>query len=189
MNLNYAKENIYSPLDVNSIVLPSLPANGSPIYGFGEITSESYTNVLQEGTFGQMDVFDTDRWKLSLSNYPQGQTVRIAAWLALKPQNIDGDVKLDDPWLAVVPSQYLPVPTVNGMQACSDESVPWMYPNSLLPHLYYQVFLAQVPYCSEDMETHACDSSESSEDTGSIDSGSSGSTDIFDYVGFQQPKP
>ena len=64
-----------------------------------------------------MDVFDTDRWKLSLSNYPQGQTVRIAAWLALKPQNIDGDVKLDDPWLAVVPSQYLPVPTVNGMQS------------------------------------------------------------------------
>ena len=43
-------------------------------YGFGEITSESYTNVLEEGTFGQMDVFDTDRWKLSLSNYPQGQT-------------------------------------------------------------------------------------------------------------------
>ena len=83
VNLNYAKENIYSPLDVNSIILPNLPANGSPIYGFGEITSESYTNVLQEGTFGQMDVFDTDRWKLSLSNYPQGQTVRIAAWLAL----------------------------------------------------------------------------------------------------------
>ena len=57
-----------------------------------------------------------------------------------------------------------------------------MYPNSLLPHLYYQVFLAQVPYCSEDMETHACDSSESSEDTG-IDSGSSGATEIFAACG------
>ena len=81
---NYVKENIYSPLDVNSVSLPSLPNNGDPIYALGEITGASYTNVLIDGSFSQMDVYDTDRWSLSLGNYPQGQTVRIAAWLNLK---------------------------------------------------------------------------------------------------------
>ena len=46
---------------------------------------ENYIRELyqcfEDGVFDQMDVFDTDRWTLSLSNYPQGQAVQIAAWL------------------------------------------------------------------------------------------------------------
>ena len=67
-------------------------------------------------------IYDTDRWLLSLSNYPTGAPVQIAAWLDMRYADQNGEVELADPWIAVVPKAYILVPTVQGTQqgSCSD---------------------------------------------------------------------
>jgi hypothetical protein len=51
----------------------------------------------------------------------------------------------DDLWLAVLPTNLLPVPTVEGTQrgSCS-EGVDFQYPSSMLEYLYYQLFLTPI---------------------------------------------
>ena len=98
----------YSATEVNNLPLSPLPTTGETIYGLGDISDPGLTVVVDaDGEESTADVYDTDRWLLSLSNYPTGQPVKIAAWLDLRYSNQDGEVELTDPWIAVVPRAYL----------------------------------------------------------------------------------
>ena len=154
---DYAKDVLYAPSDANSIQMATLPANGDQIYAVGEISSAGLTvSVDPDETETQVSVYDTDRYRLSLSNYAPGQLINIAVWLDYRYASISGDIDLADPWLAVVPESYLPVPTVTGTQsgACTD-GISFGYPYRLLEHLYAQVMLAPDPYTESDLYTGA----------------------------------
>ncbi|MEC7987465.1 MAG: hypothetical protein VX278_20030 [Myxococcota bacterium] len=150
---NYAKDLSYSPTEVNNILLPALPSDGSPIYALGDISDSGLTiSVGLDGEEASADVYDTDRWLLSLSNYPTGAPVRMIAWLDYLYASQEGDIELMNPWLAVVPREYLPVPTVTGTQqgSCSD-GYEFGYPYKMLDHLYYQLFLSNTAYNDTDL--------------------------------------
>ena len=168
---NYTKDISYSATEVNNLVLPSLPNSGDTIYGLGDISDPGLTvTVDSDGAETTVDVNDTDRWLLSLTNYPAGAPVKIAAWLDMRYSTQQGGVSLTDPWIAVVPRAYLPVPTVQGTQqgSCTD-GYEFGYPYKLLEHLYYQLFLSSTAY----------------DDTDLIDPATleDGSTDAFDPCG------
>jgi hypothetical protein len=170
VEFNYAKENSLTPLDVNTIDLPELPTDGKKIYGLGELYggasgSLSVSTIDPDGGSGSGNVYDTDRWLLSMDSYPTGQAVDVAIWMNLKRSDMNGSVGLADPWMAVVDSDYLAVPTHQGFTSCPDEDSAWNFPNSLLEHLFYQVIPSTIPFCSEtdEIEAHSC------EDLGSDD--------------------
>ena len=52
---------------------------------------------------------------------------------------IDGDIDLEDPWIAVVPEAYLPVPTVTGTQ--SMHALTGYFGFFRMEHLYSQALL------------------------------------------------
>lgn len=150
---DYTKDISYSATEVNNLVLPALPSNGNTIYGLGDISEPGLTVAVDaDGDEEGVDVYDTDRWLLSLSNYPTGAPVQIAAWLDMRYADQNGEVELADPWIAVVPKAYIPVPTVQGTQqgSCSD-GYEFGYPYKLLEHLYAQVFLSNTPYNETDL--------------------------------------
>jgi hypothetical protein len=152
-NVNFARDVLYSPTDVNNTILPGIPNNGDPVYGVGEISQSGLTiSVSSDGTESTAEVSDTDRWLVDMSNFPTGQSVRIIGWLDHRYSDANGTVAPTDPWMAIVPSEYLPIPTVTGTQqgACS-LAYPFGYPYKLLDHLYYQVFLSASPYSTTEM--------------------------------------
>ncbi len=175
--VNYARDVLYSPTDVNNTVLPLLPNDGTPIYGIGEISAEGATvTVDADGNQTAQTVYDTDRWLVDLSNFTNGSSVRVVAWLDYRYEDVNGTVGLTDPWLAMVPRSYVPVPTVTGTQSgsCTDGQT-FGYPFLLLEYLYSQVLLSPQSYSAS--EIFSLDSSE--EDTGS-------SQTMFDPCGSQE---
>ena len=162
------------PTDVNNTILPVLPSDGSPIYGIGEISVEGATvTVDADGSQSSQTVYDTitvvdppyfDQWCNC-----------TCAWMALIiDMKMSGTVGLSDPWMAMVPRAYVPVPTVNGTQSgsCTD-GVTFGYPFLLLEHLYSQVLLSSLSYDESEMFTLEV------EDT-------AGATDVFDPCGTQE---
>lgn len=174
--LNFAKDVLYAPSDANSIQMPILPANGDQIYAIGEISGTGLTiSVDPDESEVQKEVSDTDRYRISLSNFAPGQPVNVAIWLDYLYSSLTGEVGLTDPWIAVVPESYLPIPTVSGTQsgACVD-GISFGYPYRLLEHLYYQVLLAPEPFTSSDLLVGAPEID--------VDTGSS-SSEVFDPCG------
>lgn len=141
---DYAIENIYGATDVGSVALPRLPTDGSTIFGIGEITrSGTVSSVDADGDAATEEVMDTDRWVLDLSDRSVLDTVSLHIWLDRRFDE-DGNSQPDNPWIAVVPRDYLPEPTVEGtLNAghCPDGAA-FAFPGSVLDYLYYQVFLS-----------------------------------------------
>jgi hypothetical protein len=157
-----------------------LPVDGSPIYGVGEVSLEGITiSIDGDGVQSPQIVYDTDRWLLDLSNFNSGQSVRVVGWLDHRYEDVNGTVDLEDPWVAIVPRAYLPVPTVSGTQqsACVDGQ-SFGYPFLLLEHLYSQVLLSPISY--DDEELFSMDAL--TEDTGS-------QVDVFDPCGSAEIDP
>jgi len=175
--VNFARDVLYSPTDVNNTVLPLLPSDGSPIYGIGEISVEGATvSVDADGTQTSQTVYDTDRWLVDLSNFTNGAAVRVVAWLDYRYEDVNGTVGLTDPWIAMVPRAYVPVPTVTGTQSgsCADAQT-FGYPFLLLEYLYSQVLLSPTSYDESEMF-----SLDTEDDT------AGGQTDLFDPCGTQE---
>ena len=173
--VNFARDVLYSPTDVNNTILPMLPTDGNPIYGIGEISVEGATvTVDSDGSQSSQTVYDTDRWLVDLSSFTNGAPVRVVAWLDYRYEDISGSVGLSDPWMAMVPRSYVPVPTVAGTQtgACTD-GVSFGYPFMLLEYLYSQVLLSSASYDESEMFSLEV------EDT-------AGSADVFDPCGTQE---
>jgi hypothetical protein len=86
-------------------------------------------------------------------------------------------VSPEEPWLAMVPRGYLPVPTVAGTQqgACT-EGLSFGYPYMLLEYLYYQVMLSSTSYNESEMFSY----------TESSDTGNSPQSQAFDPCGTQE---
>ncbi|RME25849.1 MAG: hypothetical protein D6798_08015 [Deltaproteobacteria bacterium] len=135
-------ERIFSPTSVDNIELPLLPADGGRIYGVGQISEPGFTTlVLDDGTTQKAPVADTDRWLLSLDDFPVGTDVTVAVHLTRQYADDSGDPGPFDPWIAVVPTSLVPTPTVEGTNrgACT-EGLDFQYPTSMLEYLYYQLF-------------------------------------------------
>ncbi|MBL8618489.1 MAG: hypothetical protein JNM72_22935 [Deltaproteobacteria bacterium] len=143
----YVVENIYSSLAANSMPLPTLPSDGSRIYGLGEIQPEGATlKVLDDGETLVGSVYDTDRWLLDLSDRPSDEVVRVAIHLERRYVDTAGAEGPADPWLAVLDRSLVPTPTVEGTKrgTCPEGGAPFAYPASVLDYLYFQVYLSHV---------------------------------------------
>ena len=150
---NFARDVLYSPTDVNEIELPPIPNDASPIYAIGDISSYGNTILVDlDGQESLADVPDTDRWTIDLSGFPLGQEVRVVAWLDHRYNDISGGATPTNPWMAIVPTAYLPVPTVTGTQQgqCID-GYEFGFPYKMLQHLYSQVFLSSTPFNDDDV--------------------------------------
>jgi len=156
---NLAEEDIYSVMDANSVVLPSLPEDGGEIHGVGDISSPGVTIVVDsEGDTDSTSVEDVDRWLLDLSNRDSSEIVQVAIWLERRFENTDGDVAPFDPWIAIAPEEAVPTPEVGLTQSdgsCGD-SVTWMYPQSMYDYVYAQEVLQPVAYLETDSDFDAC---------------------------------
>ena len=179
--VNYARDVLYSPTDVNNTILPVLPSNGKPVYAIGEISAEGATSTVDpDGNQTNQTVYDTDRWLVDLSDFTNGATVRVIAWMDYRYEDVSGAVGLSDPWLSIVPRAYVPVPTVTGTQssACSD-GLTFGYPFLLLEYLYSQVLLSPDAYSESEIFSLEDDSDE---DTGAVST-------MFDPCGAQEDDP
>lgn len=138
-------EQIVSPTKVDNVELPVLPTDGTPVFGVGELTDPGYTLVVQsDGSSELVSVYDTDRWLLSTEDFDASTTVEVSIHLRRRydGSNVPGP---EDVWLAVLPTNLVPVPTVEGTQRGScTEGVDFQYPSSLLDYLYYQLFLTPI---------------------------------------------
>lgn len=140
-----AVETIVAPTKVDNVELPALKTDGSPVYGVGELTGPGYTTmVLADGSSELKYVYDTDRWLISTENFSSTSTVEVAVHLRRRygGESAPGPDKV---WLALLPTNLVPVPTVEGTQrgSCA-EGVDFQYPASMLEYLYYQLFLTPV---------------------------------------------
>jgi hypothetical protein len=150
---DWAVENIFSATEVNAVALPALPDDGRPIYGLGRI-SDPGTTYIPGGTPEEGTVHDTDRWTLDLRDRPVGSLVHVAAWLERHHVDSSGTLGPQDPWIAIVPSELVPRPTVQGTSSAScPEGDTFQFPTSVLEHLYTQVFLSNVLYPERDEST------------------------------------
>ena len=151
-NEDVAVEEIYSSSVTNSVPLPALPEDGTPIYGVGEIGGVwQIASYDPDELRSDMDFYDTDRWTIDLSDRPLGSNVRVHIWLDRHYENADGDIAPFDPWLAVVPIAYVPTPneTVTTRASCPDaDGINFAYPTSIIEYLYYQQVLAHGPVSS-----------------------------------------
>ncbi len=142
---DYAVEQIYSSTDANPVELPALPDDGTSIYALGEITEADAVQVL-DGSSGSdiEDVEDTDRWLLDLTDRPASAVVSLAVWLERKYENSEGDVGPYDPWLAILPADVVPTPTVDDFHydATCDGAAYWQYPNTVIRSIYTQYYLS-----------------------------------------------
>ncbi|MCB9793351.1 MAG: hypothetical protein H6741_11580 [Alphaproteobacteria bacterium] len=154
-NLDNAVDNIYSPLDVNATVLPALPTDGTEIYAFGDIGNLVNTQLVStDDDVSTGGVDDTDRYLLDLTDRTTNELVQVAIWLDRRFINTAGQVGPNDPWLAVVPEDDLPTPTVNGYNSatCPTSDSTWAYPNSMLNYVFTQVFLSSTLYVDGDFD-------------------------------------
>ncbi|MCB9763148.1 MAG: hypothetical protein H6739_25450 [Alphaproteobacteria bacterium] len=151
--IDNAVDDIYSPLDVNAVVLPSLPSDGSEIYAFGDIGPNATTRVLagaeeEESETTGASVADTDRWLLDLTDRATNQVIQVAIWLDRKFINTSGQVGPENPWIAIVEEDDLPTPTVasTNSRTCSTSTNDWEYPNLMIDYVFDQVFLLTTPF-------------------------------------------
>jgi hypothetical protein len=161
---NYAIESSPSPTDVNLLSLPALPLDGKPIYAIGGISDVGYTASIDiEGAEEVQKVYDTDLWYLDLTDRESAEEVTVAIWMDRRYGETAGTIDLEDPWLAVVPSAYVAIPSVTttNSDSCAD-GYSFAYPASVLDHLYYQIFPSSTSFSDAG----------NSDDTGSTDTGS-----------------
>jgi hypothetical protein len=141
---DYAVENIFGPTDANSVALPALPDDGTPIYGIGQLSASANVDVIDAtGDATAEEVVDTDRWVLDLTDRSVLDEVRVAVWVDRRFDDA-GKSQPDDLWVAVAPIEYIPEPTVAGTHSsglCTG-APSFAYPRSVLEYLYYQVFLS-----------------------------------------------
>ena len=182
---NTAVEDIFSSTDANSLSLPSLPADGAPIYAVGSILPPGATTLV--GADGSTDaevVYDTDRWVLDLSDRAAGQPVTVAVQLDRHYDDTSGDMGLYDPWIAVVQKNLVPTPTVSGTSSSSCAEGPTFgYPASLLTYLHSQVFLSAYSYVEQDEEEPSNPSEFEEEDDTGDGGGGGGGGDAWNPCG------
>ncbi len=154
---DWAIEDSFSATDANAMTLPMLPSDGSTVHGIGRITLPGSTYVVTAEGEESLDVADTDRWRLDLRDRPSSETVTVTAWLERRYSDMSGGMELADPWLAIVPEDVVPLPTVDGTTsgACADGEA-FAYPTSVLEYLYSQVFLASALYDGTEADLDAC---------------------------------
>jgi hypothetical protein len=158
-NVNYTVEDAYSSRDVNPIDLPALPTDGTIITGEGNISeSQSVLLVDSDGDAGSDDVDDTDRWLLDLTDRPPTSTVPVTVWLKRHFSDSTGSLGPADPWVAIVPKELIPEPTVTGTatNATCDGAPEFGFPTSMLVYLNAQQFLSST--MMTDGEFDACSS-------------------------------
>lgn len=147
-------EDIYSATDANALDLSDLPTDGTAIYAVGEISIPGKTNVVDAaGEVTATDVPDTDRWRLDLSDRSASTPIRVVIWMERHYTNDDGEATLSDPWIAVLPEEWVPAPTVDDYTRaiCPAAGAPdFGYPSSVLDYLYYQLFLSSESGVSSD---------------------------------------
>ncbi|MBM4393310.1 MAG: hypothetical protein FJ090_19470 [Deltaproteobacteria bacterium] len=155
--VDYTVENMIAPTDVQPLYLPSLPSDGTPIYGIGEITeATSVTYYGSDGDDADGTVVDTDRWLLDLRDRDVGTTVSVAIWLDRRFDD-SGSPTPDDPWLAVAPYEWLPWPSPSDTRSdvtCVGAQ-DFEFPTSVLQYMYYQDFLSN-SLGSEPSDFDAC---------------------------------
>ncbi len=192
---DYAVENIFSPRAVDSVTLPALPSDGTTIIGLGELREpEDVSAIDADGAATSSEVVDTDRWLLDLTDRTPGEEVYVAVWLDRRFDD-GGDSYPSDPWIAVVPAAFLPVPTTTGTSssALCTGAPTFSYPDSVLDYLYAQVFLSGT-MGSEQTVTDACGVPETDPTTcdvdfdrdGVLDSGEPMPETFYDQVLVQQ---
>ncbi|MCB9745652.1 MAG: hypothetical protein H6740_23950 [Alphaproteobacteria bacterium] len=153
--LDNAVDDIYSPLDVNATALPALPSDGTEIYAFGDISSLVNTQIASaDGDVSTGGVEDTDRFLLDLTDRTSNELVQVAIWLDRRFINTAGQVGPNDPWIAIVPEDDIPSPTVSGFTSntCPTSDSTWAYPNSVLEYVFYQVFLSSTLFEEGDFD-------------------------------------
>jgi hypothetical protein len=175
---DYTAENIYSATSADTLTLPALPTDGTDIHGVGEITEGATTQSIDaDGVGTTADVADTDRWSLDLTDRDADEMVHLAIWLDRHYTATDGSLGPEDPWVAIVPSDFVPQPTTAGTRdssACADDP-EFAFPISILEYLYFQVFLSSEMYTEND-GFDACGST-------SLDSADTGLTCAADWDG------
>ncbi|MFH1463816.1 MAG: hypothetical protein ABIO70_05445 [Pseudomonadota bacterium] len=144
-----AVETSYSSSSTSSILLPYLPEDGAPIYGVGEIGGEwSITTFDADGGSEDASLFDTDRWLLDLTDRAAGTFVSVEIWLDRQYEDDSGNIAPFNPWLAIVPEDWVPTPTVeetNRSACAASGAVDFAYPISLLDYLFFQQVLSANP--------------------------------------------
>lgn len=155
-------EDIYAATDANWVELPALPEDGTPVHGIGQISAPGVTFVVDAaGDATAADVEDTDRWLLDLTDRAWGEQVDVAVWIDRQFADSNGGSGPDDPWVAVVPAELVPEPTVEGTargSACPD-GVEFAYPVTVLEYLYDQIFLSGTMIDGSEDDFDACGSS------------------------------
>lgn len=157
--VDYAVEDIFSPTDANNVSLPEFLPGGAPIHAIGQLSASSTVNVVQpDGDVEVEDVKDTDRWLLDLSAFESGEPVTADLWLKREFADTAGNSGPTDPWIAVVPEDYLPQPTVDGTHSSDscDGAYAFSYPTSVLEYLYYQQLLASTMAGSDEEQDDWC---------------------------------
>lgn len=169
LGADVAVEDIFSATDANDLALPTLPVGSGTIVAVGNLSDPGLTVVVSsDGEEEPYDVPDTDRWLLDLSER-SGEEIHLAIALTRR-FNADGDASPEDPWLAVVPADYVPTPTVDGTTSgtCED-GASFAYPSSILDYLYYQVFLSSEAYSDSEDDFDACGTASESATTCDVD--------------------
>ena len=154
---DYVIEDVFSSTSSATVELPRLNTDGDPIYGLGIIGSPGATFVVDETEsdgddtaapeFESGDIYDTDKYLLDLSGFSPADVYRVAVEFSRHYANADGDIGPSDPWVAIVPREYIPLPTVDGTNSdsCPERNPAFQYPESILDHLFWQVYLAPRP--------------------------------------------
>ena len=151
---DYVIEDVFSSTSSATVELPRLNTDGDPIYGLGIIGSPGATFVVDETEsdgddtaapeFESGDIYDTDKYLLDLSGFSPADVYRVAVEFSRHYANADGDIGPSDPWVAIVPREYIPLPTVDGTNSdsCPERNPAFQYPESILDHLFWQVYLS-----------------------------------------------
>jgi len=152
-------------------------------------------SVSSEGDEEAMDVYDTDRWLLDLTDRSASEDVSVVITVDRRYENSEGDIAPFDLWAAIVPQQFVPSPSVDGTRRGDcEEGADFGYPASMLDYLYYQMLLSPEPGTNGVTgDFDPCGRSLSS-DTGSLDTASEGSTcgndwDRDDVLDLDEPRP
>ncbi|HJN73657.1 MAG TPA: hypothetical protein QGF58_06950, partial [Myxococcota bacterium] len=141
---DWVVDNIYSPLDSNSVELQALPSDGTRIYAVGEIAVSASTQVVTLDDSSPVSVDDTDRFTLDLSDRTGGEVIEVGIWLERRFEDTDGNPAPFDPWVGAAPQSWVPTPTVTTLTSalCTESEESFGYPTSVLPYMYYQEFLS-----------------------------------------------
>jgi len=158
---DYTVEDVFSSTSAATVGLPLLDPDGAPLYGLGIIGSPGATYVVDAGSsdnptgeegdsaepeYESGDIYDTDRWSLDMTGFPASEEYEIVIEFKRHYANADGEIGPADPWVAVVPANLVPTPTVTGTNNdfCPTATTSFAYPASIMEHLFWQTFLSPV---------------------------------------------